>query len=184
MRRLVFLAALSALPLLDAAQVRACSCVQTDPQQALVHAAAVFEGEVVEVSRVGEQLHAVFRVTQYWKGDLSEEVGVTTMAAGSLCGVPFEENVHYMVYAEGDDALSTNVCLRTRLADDASEDRTALGAGIVPVDPNAEPPPAMREEDDEQRASSAGCRSCSAAGPDGSFAVLALVLLGLGRRSG
>ncbi len=152
-----------AIAVTAAEPARACSCMQPpDPATAAQEVAAVFEGRVTAIEPSGGIRLVTIRVTQKWKGVDSEEVTVRTAANSAACGYNFELDQVYMVYADREDGLSTTLCHRTRLADQAEDDRAALGAGVVPVDPEAEPPP--REEPQSASSASAtaraGCQSC------------------------
>lgn len=165
----------------------ACSCVQVSPTHALEEHDAVFEGRVVAVDAPSDpsgRRVATFEVVQQWKGVERERVVVSTAAAGSLCGVGFEEGTSWLVYADRTGGeLSTGLCSRTRRIEDAEEDLAALGAGVVPIeitgaDEVEEPAPTAP--------SRGGCASCAvgAPRPTPAGAALALGVLGgaLGRR--
>ncbi|MEM9069996.1 MAG: hypothetical protein AAGE52_15900 [Myxococcota bacterium] len=168
---LVALAAILGLPALAAA----CSCNEMTPQEAFANAEAVFEGRVVTTSVNGGVRTARLRVTQAWKGVQTEEVTLTTPAEESLCGVPFVEGSHWFVYAGGS---GTDLCQRTRVADDASEDRASFGAGVTPVDPNGDAP----RTPEDRNASRGGCASCSASATNHDGLILALLLVSFRRR--
>ena len=140
----------------------ACKCALVAPNEAAEQAGAVFEGRVVEVSDVPGDLprrSATFRVVRTWKGMKSETATVTTASDSAACGVAFERDQNYLVYASVQDgALSATSCSRTRSVTEAEEDFKALGMGWTPVDaktedsakPNKPEPPAK-----------GGCASCS-----------------------
>lgn len=165
----------------------ACSCVEITAADAFAAHAAVFEGRVLEVRRPEDPsgaLVAVIEVVQQWKGVSSERVEVSTPAATSLCGIPFEPQTSWLIYADGEGAaLTTDLCQRTRRIEDAAEDLAEHGAGVVPVEVG---------EDDEVEAPApdepparGGCGSCAGA-PGGSGAAAwigAAALLLVTRRS-
>ena len=186
MRALLFLMTLSLLALLHlglTTRAHACSCATLSPAEAAGRAVAVLEGRVSNVERQGDTLTVRLRVTRAWKGVTTEEVTVRTPVAQAQCGVPFEPNTYWLVYAEDQEgSLRTSRCERTRRADDAQADFAALGAGVTPVDPLGDAP--ITEEDPPTSPPArGGCASCSTADSD-AFWTLALLLVWAGRTSG
>ena len=178
---------------LSAAPVQACSCAETDTEEALASAVSIFEGRVMglEGGEVGGDVRVTFRVVQAWKGDVGEEVTVATSASGASCGYGFELQRGYLVYtyaADGGEHVS--LCSRTRPIEEADEDLAALGAGVTPVTvgsgAGSAPPSPVRESPP----ASGGCASCAigagARSAEGSIpaglAVLALVAMAASRR--
>jgi hypothetical protein len=119
-------AAVLALP----APASACSCVQPPPPStALEQASAVFEARVarVEVDSARLRMTAHLIVIRQWKGDLPEDVTVTTASQGSLCGFPFVADQRVLLYVDGEiDAMSVSMCSRSRPMEQAGEDLAAL----------------------------------------------------------
>ena len=162
------LAAVAAgLALLPASPTLACSCVQVSPAQARDEHVAVFEGRVLQILAPAPgdpsgRRSVIFEVVQAWKGIESERATVSTAGSSAACGVAFEPETSWLVYAdEGPDGLVTGLCSRTRRIEDAEEDLVALGAGVVPVDiteADEVEPPAEREAP-----ARAGCASCAVA---------------------
>lgn len=155
----------------------ACSCVELTPEGAFQGADAVFEGRVTEVREEADARVAVFSVVQQWKGVETETLELRTPLAGSMCGLGFEAETSWLVYAErGGGGLQAGLCSRTRRVEDADDDRVYLGAGEVPIevgaDDEVEPPQAR------PAAGQAGCASCSVA-PVGGHPWALLGLLGL-----
>lgn len=148
---LLFLVAADAL---GAARARACSCVELSPEDALQQADAVFEGRVESFVAHNMTERATIHVTQAWKGVDTVEVIVEGPAQTSMCGVGFSAGGTYFVYANLEDGvLRTNMCMRTRAADHADEDRAAHGAGVVPVavvnrEPSSDPGGEDESDDD------------------------------------
>jgi hypothetical protein len=70
-------------------------------------------------------------VAKSWKGDVEDPMIIWTATNSAACGYNFEEDVSYLVYAYGVEGygLSTNICSRTQLLDDADSDLAALGSG-------------------------------------------------------
>ena len=155
-------APLASLALLLAADpARACSCMEIDVPAAIAQADAVFEGRVLEIERHGGMLRATLAVVQHWKGIDSERVVVETAADSAACGVAFEVQTSWLVYAEREgERLSASLCSRTARIEDAQEDVATLGAGVVPVDIG--PSDGVEEEEPDEPPARGGCASCSA----------------------
>src|SRR5262249_11011878 len=129
--------------------------------------------------------HASMDVVQTWRAAEHEHVVVVTAPNEAACGFTFEVGRSYLVYAssvEG-EAYRVSLCSRTRRMEDADDDRSLLGAGVVPGSTEAAPADAPAARVPPTRA---GCASCSAhrASPRGASIVVAwLVLLVARRRS-
>lgn len=169
---------------------RACECVESTPAAAFAAHVAVFEGRVVEVQPGDPSGYTsvVMEVVQYWKGISTERITVFTPTAESMCGLPFDTEQSWLVYADREgERLVTGLCARTRRIEDAEADIAVLGAGIVPVeitDDDEVEPPATGSARQGAPATRAGCASCAAA-PSGripSLWALAPVALLLRRR--
>ena len=180
MRRLAFLVGI--LAGLAPGSASACSCVAVSAADSFAAHAAVFEGRVVEVRRSDDPagaLVAVMEVVQHWKGITTERVEVSTPAQTSMCGVAFEPETSWLVYADAaGDVFTTGMCDRTRRIEDAAEDLAEHGAGVVPVEVTEEDEVEAPAERDEPPAQG-GCGSCAGA-PGGSGGTLALLGLTLG----
>ncbi|MCB9594992.1 MAG: hypothetical protein H6719_19905 [Sandaracinaceae bacterium] len=157
----------------------ACSCVEVSAEGAFDASGAVFEGRVVEVRRPDDPsgaLVAVMEVVQHWKGITTERVEVSTPAASSMCGISFEPETSWLVYADPvGDVFTTGLCARTRRIEDAEEDIAFLGAGVVPVEVTDEDE--VEPEAADEPPARGGCASCATApsGPSG-VALLAIAL--------
>lgn len=115
-----------ALVVLSATQALACSCVPQRPDPvALKDATAVFSGTVAEVEEgveIGfDRVTWTFAVEQVFKGDVSEMQEVTSHTQSAACGLVFDEEERYVVFAydgeedlASDEQLATNVCMNTR----------------------------------------------------------------------
>ena len=97
---------------------------------------AIFAGEVVEIvvpktpSGELEQFAEVrFKVQRMWKGLKTEEVKVSTANVCCICGYEFKVGESYLVYANGNENLSTDTCTRTKRLSDAGNDLKVLGKG-------------------------------------------------------
>jgi hypothetical protein len=135
MLRSAALAALSAGTVLAAllahpAAAHACSCVPPPPPlTALEQASAVFEARVARVetdtARLRTTAHLI--VIRQWKGDLPEDVTVTSASQGSLCGFTFTPDQRVLLYADGGPTeMSVSLCSRSRPMEQAGEDIAAL----------------------------------------------------------
>ena len=116
------------------ALVVACSCEPPpSPKDALNGSSAVFAGKVTAIAAAGDSHHAVkFEITSSWKGTKGKTVTVVTHKDGATCGYGFAKVKSYLVYAsqvkdKDKTVLKTNICTRTRLLADATEDLKALG---------------------------------------------------------
>jgi hypothetical protein len=120
--------------------VYACSCIprsnetiQQQVNQAKTDAQAVFSGRVLQIIRKPETYQTIvkLRVENFWKGNLSKEVTVTTGSDSALCGYKFEVGQSYLIYANGVDVdnLQTNICTRTAKFSEAKADVKVLGKG-------------------------------------------------------
>ncbi len=198
MKHLVTAAALLLTFLFAAPRVaEACSCMMQSPEDAATGADAIFEGRVTGIESASDQSSPVrvrIHVTQQWKGlESQEEVEVTTAANSAMCGYTFEAEQVYLVYAARDEegALTVSLCSRTRLADQADEDRQHLGPGTTPVDPAVVDPGTPEPADPQptttthsaNASAQAGCASCHvAASTEAGWILPALLLLPWVRR--
>ena len=137
------------LVLCSAADAWACTCdfmlrahlpLKDQVKLALRESRAVFIGQVSEIvpSQGTDMIVTVkLGVERFWKGDLGEEVSLTTGRGGGDCGYQFEVGRKYLVYAYGANKtqLSTNICQRTTALSDAVVDLKWLGKGkpVVPA---------------------------------------------------
>lgn len=94
--------------------VHACSCAQATETEQFDNAAAVFSGAVENVSNDGWSRSVVFLVDEVMKGNIDENVTVTTGMGDSDCGFDFEVGKSYQIYAyEEGGKLGTNICSGT-----------------------------------------------------------------------
>ena len=122
LRRLISMAFLVSLVMLAAptARVVACSCAQTNPAQALSHAAAAFVGVVAAIDdpsigpvvSTGDPLQYTFAVEQTLKGELAERILVFSAREGASCGQEFALAQRWRVYAYVDEGgrLGSGLC--------------------------------------------------------------------------
>lgn len=106
-----------------AAESFACSCILDEETPAEIQikkayesAAAVFSGEVVEITKEPDDFNVrvKLKLEKSWKSDLSEEVIIRTGINDGLCGYKFEIGKKYLVYASGENEnLRTDICRRT-----------------------------------------------------------------------
>lgn len=136
----------AALLLLLPAATQACSCnlppLKKSEKQLIElgrkASKAVFVGEVVEISvptiTSGESTwvsEVKFKVRKWWKGAGAEEVSVFTANVCCICGYEFKVGESYLVYAHGENRLSTDTCTRTRKLAEAEDDLKVLGVGTA-----------------------------------------------------
>ncbi|MGE0788571.1 MAG: hypothetical protein AB7S26_23065 [Sandaracinaceae bacterium] len=155
-----FVASLLVASLLASRPASACSCMAAPPaREALEAADAVFEGRVVSIEDEGPMRAVTFEVVQYWKGADQERIVVRTGASSAACGIAFEVDTSWLIYAEQrPDGLGTGLCSRTRRIEEAENDLAVLEAGVVPVE--------ITEADEVEgpapvEPSRAGCGSCA-----------------------
>ncbi len=147
MKTTLALVALCALMMMSIAS--ACSCMMPGtPADEMANSDAVFQGRVVKIEMpvpndgTGSAT-VTLDVSKVWKGQKSKTITVSTAtnsaACGFICESPdctagFKEGGEYIVYAgdyNGDGALSTSICTRTKLLSEAQEDLEGLGEGTV-----------------------------------------------------
>jgi hypothetical protein len=120
----------------------ACSCRPPGtPAEELNQSDAVFLGRVVEVNAgSGDSTTVTFDVSNVWKGQITRTSILVTPGSSASCGFTFEQGKDYVVYGRmNEGSLNTNLCSRTRLAGEATEDIAALGAG-QPIDATSQVP--------------------------------------------
>ncbi len=114
----------------------ACSCLPVGTaEESLETSSAVFSGQVMSIHE-DESMAAkkvTFSVDTVWKGILGETIEVTTGMDSAGCGFEFTIGENYMVYASGEEALSTTLCSRTHQAILNDPDVQTLGEGMPPV---------------------------------------------------
>ncbi|MDT5121752.1 MAG: hypothetical protein QOC96_1234 [Acidobacteriota bacterium] len=107
--------------------------------QSLAHikktASVIFVGQALEVEngfKTGQfrGWRTTFKVSRYWKGQLSDEMIVYT--GPDDCAAYFEVGQEYLVFAytpKGEQQLYTDACMKTGLVRHSAEDLKALGKG-------------------------------------------------------
>jgi hypothetical protein len=118
----IFLA-LSIFLLVSVEKSFACTCMMSpEPlkkqvKTAFSDSAAIFEGEVLEVSQSTEkefEFVVRIKISKSWKGEQTGEITITTANQSSLCGYNFEVGKKYLVYAHGSkERLYVDNCSRT-----------------------------------------------------------------------
>jgi hypothetical protein len=141
MTRTLFLGTLL-LALIPFTPAYACSCMAPgSAADALAQADAVFSGRVQSIETPGgyESLRVQIEIDKVWKGPVQAVIEVRTGRDSAGCGFTFEQGKSYLVYAyESEGSHVTNLCSRSNLLDQASEDTAALGAGTqAPAAPAA-----------------------------------------------
>ncbi|WP_238652384.1 hypothetical protein [Paenibacillus piscarius] len=151
----------------------ACSCaVPSSPVEAMEKSTAVFEGTVTSMEKSsklvqssGDPVYVTFLTGAHWKGEVGEQITVSTAQSSASCGFEFTEGERYLVYArggaegangtggadggaggtegtkgaDGKAKLTVSLCSRTTLYSNAQEDLNELGAGMSVGSPT-EPP--------------------------------------------
>jgi len=115
----------------------ACSCLPPGtPQEELAKMDAVFKGKVLEVDeKFNSTTKVKLSVSETWKGVNSKEVVIYTAMDSAACGVYFEKNKEYLVYAHLEDGeYTTYLCSRTAEIPQAQSDLKELGEGTAPQD--------------------------------------------------
>lgn len=119
--------------------VSACLCAGGSRKEVFARvkkqATVIFVGRVIEVTNgfsTGEfrGWRAKFKVTRFWKSQLTDEVLVGT--GPDDCAVHFVAGEEYLVLAyvpEGAQQLFTNVCMKTGLTKYSTKDLKTLGKG-------------------------------------------------------
>jgi hypothetical protein len=137
--RFVIRAALVLAAFLYCSDADACSCIGSGPpcQAFFQPDAVVFLGTVRGITDPGRTAADIFdrRVVSFsiesaLRGIQGSSVNVRTGLGGGDCGFDFKPGLQYLVYAyrHKDGHLSAGICSRTRLASEATEDLTYLGA--------------------------------------------------------
>lgn len=141
MRRCIMLGSVMVVGLLAVPSALACSCGSWSPHEAMAWADAVFVGLVVETTRDAEgindgHLFATIDVDKVWKGNVGERVVIRTAPNSAQCGIYFEKEKRYLVYASRDEdgLLSAYACSRTNLLEYAGEDILALEVPLLDDD--------------------------------------------------
>ena len=125
--KIALVGALCALP----AVAVACSCAPPPaPKIALEKSAAVFVGRVISVETSDFSNKYQFSVSKQWKGIKGKTTSIVTANNSAACGINFDSDRDYLVYAfkNDDNQLRTNLCSRTKRAADAATDLAELGA--------------------------------------------------------
>jgi hypothetical protein len=107
---------------LTAGDVFACTCflqedisIEKQVKDAYQKSSSVFVGEVVEVLKKPDAFFVTvrFNVEKSWNKKFQKEITISTGTGGGDCGYEFAVGKKYLVYAYGDNKLSTNICTRT-----------------------------------------------------------------------
>lgn len=97
---------------------------------------AVFTGKVLEVDeKYNSTTKVKLSVSETWKGVNTKEVVIYTAMDSAACGVYFEKDKDYLVYAHLEDGeYTTYLCSRTTELTHAQSDLKELGEGTVPTE--------------------------------------------------
>ncbi len=146
MRTLVPMLAL--LAWMTPGRAHACRSQEISLDEERARSTAIFEGRVRRLAPDGGggPVRVLFEVVQSFRGADHEQVEVVTEGTSAACGVSFEPDRSYLVFAQGapDGGLRTSLCSRTRPMEEADADRAG---------PDVEPRLQVRP-----RAGCAGCR--------------------------
>ena len=116
----------------------ACSCmIPESPNDSLQKSDAVFSGKAIGIEEKNQNdlafssmdpVLVTFDVDRVWKGENGSPITIQTRQSSASCGYSFEENSHYLVYANRNgDVLDVSLCSRTSLVSSATEDIDKLG---------------------------------------------------------
>jgi MYXO-CTERM domain-containing protein len=143
------LAAFITVALIGLSQINdayACTCLPPPPvATAVADASAVFAGRILEVTDPagpGDDMIARFAITRVWKGPTDRtEIEIRTAANSAACGLSFEEDDTWLIYADSFEGnLTASLCSRSKPLSVAQEDLAELGPGSVPGGPGPMPP--------------------------------------------
>jgi hypothetical protein len=132
MKKIYFLTSFAIISFFTISGVSACSCLPpAPPAEAMKEVDAVFIGVVSDVSSSDAlNVTATFTVSgSYGDKGLPNELEIVTARDSAACGINFEDNKEYLVYAtiDGEEYYS-NLCSRTTEISYADEDITALNS--------------------------------------------------------
>ncbi len=112
--------------------VFACSCdlplpvksLEKQIKESYKKSAAIFSGKVIEVIKIPNAyfVKVKFKSEKIYKGEMLNEIIVSTGLGNGDCGYRFEVGKSYLIYAYGDsDNLLTNICQRTSLLQESKD---------------------------------------------------------------
>ncbi len=130
---IVMLLVASVIISLRSPDVWACRCAPLpEPLQALEGSEYVFHGIPDSFEEVGHDLLVTFEVISVWKGPVAETLSVLTAQHPFACGILFNPELEYIVYADPRPASQpeAHVCTRTRVYSD--DEAAALGDPLPP----------------------------------------------------
>lgn len=110
---------------LSLGQSYACSCIMpADPITSMEQSEAVFAGEVTQVTTGEYQNTITFAVSDKWKGKLGDTFTLNTGSSSAACGIDFQKDEEYIVYAtdNGEGGYSAGLCSRTKVLDENAQD--------------------------------------------------------------
>lgn len=132
MRKLLILFPLMLLLLLSVAF--ACKCRKPgSPNEEKEKASHVYTGIVSEIKSTEQGFEVTFTSKRIFKGETTKSITIFT--GNHDCGWKFQKGETYIVYAtqeSGAKIPETNICTRTKLLSEASEDLKELGKGKKP----------------------------------------------------
>ena len=123
-----------------------CTCMQPgSPREELARCKAVFSGRVINIELVDlfgsgfYQKVVTLTVADCWRGTLGSTMVVWTGMGDFDCGVDFQLETDWLVYASGQtDPLNASLCSRTQPLEGAAYDLAQLGepSCTLPVTPS------------------------------------------------
>lgn len=109
----------------------ACSCrANSQPKESLQDSTKVFRGNVLWKFGFLGTNWVRFQVKEFWKGNIGNQITITTSSFGTACGINFDRGKEYIVYTY--EKNSTSSCSRTNLVDFAKDDIDYLQEGKIP----------------------------------------------------
>ena len=108
----------------------ACSCVSLTKAEQGAQAVAVFTGTAARIDEVGSRRVVNFDVDTVYKGSVDPSIDVKTGRGGGDCGVEFEIDERYTVFASGStDSLGAGTCGGNPVVGDIDPAAYGLGPG-------------------------------------------------------
>ena len=124
--------------ILNNVHISACTCVslgealEKTMKWQVKESDAIFSGKVLSIVEQDVIRNVTLRVDEVWKGDLTDEVLVTTDILSS-CSFNFKRDTSYLIFAKSfEGTLSPLSCFYSGELSNRGEVLTALGKGKIP----------------------------------------------------
>jgi hypothetical protein len=117
-------------------QTQECDCEEgATVEEFQQKADLIFEGKLIHATTnwMSGGMKYTFLVNQYWKKRVDSLVFVNADFEESACGLPFEKDQIYLVYATKGFSVKTNRCSGTKKLAEAETDLAFLGPGQEPT---------------------------------------------------